>query len=192
MSDPKTHWRRVRVRWTDGRQRLLDLATGTAIWTNSGQPVVPIRWVIIRDSLGRFEPQALLSSNQSLDERDILCWFLQRWQAEVTFEDVRAHLGVESQRQWSDLAIERTTPVLLGLYSWITLAAHALYPDGKLPIRTSAWYPKTEATFSDAIAATRRVLWPSSGFLMSPAQTDLVKIPRRLHDVLMESLAYAA
>jgi len=192
LSDSDTHWRRVRVTWTDGRQRLVDLATGTAVWTNSGQPVVPIRWVIIRDSLDRFEPQALLASDPTIDERDILCWFLQRWQAEVTFEDVRAHLGVESQRQWSDLAIQRTTPVLLGLYSWVTLAAHALHPDGKLPIRTAAWYSKPEATFSDAIAATRRVLWPWSSFLTSPSQTDIVQIPRHFSDVLMDSLCYAA
>ena len=140
----------------------------------------------------RFEPQALLASQPSVNERDVLRWFLQRWQAEVTFEDVRAHLGVETQRQWSDLAIQRTTPVLLGLYSWITLAAHGLFPDGQIPIRTAAWYPKTEATFSDVIAAIRRVLWPSTIFLVSPPETDMVKIPRRLHDTLMESLAYAA
>jgi hypothetical protein len=192
LTDPKTTWRRVRLTWTDGRVRLVDLATGTAVWTNTGQPVVPIRWVLIRDSMQRFEPQALLSSDPSVDERDVLCWFLQRWQAEVTFEDVRAHLGVETQRQWSDLAIERTTPVLFGMYSWITLAAHALAPDGQLPIRTAAWYLKQEATFSDAIATIRRVLWPSTVFLMSPPQTDIIEIPRLLHDALMDSACYAA
>lgn len=192
LSDPKTAWRRVRVTWTDGRQRCVDLATGTAIWTSPGQPIVPLRWVLIRDSKNRFELQALLCSDPTVNERNILCWYLMRWQAEVTFEDVRTHLGVETQRQWSDLAIARTTPVLLGLYSWVTLAAHALAPDGQLPIRTAAWYDKPEATFSDAIAATRRALWPSRGFLMSPPETDMVEIPRHIHDILLDSLCYAA
>ena len=41
---------------------------------------------------------------------------------------VRTHLGVETQRQWSDLAIARTTPALLGLFSWTTLAAGCRHP----------------------------------------------------------------
>ena len=32
-----------------------------------------------------------------------------------TFQEEREHLGVETQRQWSDLAMPRPTPVLLGL-----------------------------------------------------------------------------
>lgn len=192
LDDPTTIWRRVRVKWSDGRYRYLQLATGTAIWTGPGKPVIPLRWVLIRDPRGRFEPQALLSSEPSLDERQILCWYLQRWQAEVTFEDVRAHLGVETQRQWSDLAIARTTPVLLGLYSWITLAALALFPDGKLPFRTAAWYEKSEATFSDAIAATRKAMWSAQNFDMSPNRTDMSEIPRPVLEALLDSLCYAA
>jgi hypothetical protein len=192
LDDPTTIWRRVRVKWYDGCYRYLELATGTAIWTGSGKPVIPLRWVLIRDPKGRSDPQALLSSDPSLDERQILCWYLQRWQAEVTFEDVRAHLGVETQRQWSDLAIARTTPVLLALYSWITLAAHALFPEGDLPIRTAAWYEKSEATFSDAIAAVRRVMWPAQSFYMSPKRTDMLEIPRPVFELFVDSLCYAA
>jgi hypothetical protein len=58
---------------------------------------------------------------------DILQWFVSRWQLEVTFQDARAHLGIETQRQQrSDLAILRTTPALLGLFSLVTLGAHDL------------------------------------------------------------------
>lgn len=94
-----------------------------AFWYHSGLPVVPIRWVLVRDPDGKFKPQALLSTNQNYEPKQILEWFVRRWQIEVTFEEVRKHLGMETQRQWSDLAIVRTTPTLLGLFSLITMLA---------------------------------------------------------------------
>ena len=85
--------------------------------------------------------------------------FVNRWPLEVTFEEARAQLGLETQRQWSDRAIERTTPALLGLFSLVVLLAHALYPTGDLPLPQAAWYPKTHATFHDVLALVRRRLW---------------------------------
>ena len=52
----------------------------------------------------------------------ILC---ARWSLEAIFEEGHAHLGIETQRQWSDLAIQRTTPLLFGLYSLVTLFGQA-------------------------------------------------------------------
>ena len=80
-------------------------------------PTVPIRWVLVRDPEGKFDSQALLCTNQEIAPVQILEWFVRRWQIEVTFQEVRAHLGVETQRQWDALAIARTTPTLLGLFS---------------------------------------------------------------------------
>ena len=57
---------------------------------------------------------------------------------EVTFEEGRAHLGIETQRQWSDRAIERSTPLLFGLYSLVTLFGRALHPDGQIPVAQAA------------------------------------------------------
>src|SRR5438876_502023 len=71
---------------------------------------------------------------------------VKRWSLEVTYEESRAQLGVETQRQWSDLAIERSTPCLLGLYSLVVLLGHALHPDGQIPVQQAAWYRKTQAT----------------------------------------------
>ena len=111
---------------------------------------------------------------------------------EVTFEEVRAHLGVETQRQWSEKAIARTTPCLLGLYSLISLLAARLLKRRKLPTRGAAWYAKRSATFSDTIAFVRRFLWDHQHFQMSATTSDMIKVPRSLLERLTETLCYAA
>jgi hypothetical protein len=155
-------------------------------------PIVPIRWVLIRDVAGKFEPQALLSTDLTLSAQQIVEWFVLRWQLSVTFEEARAHLGVETQRQWSDLAIMRSTPALLGLFSLITLFAHQLLQERDLPVRQAAWYPKTVATFSDTLAFVRQQLWPVSISWMSPTKGDVVIIPKVLFERLTDTLAFAA
>jgi hypothetical protein len=110
------------------------------VWFHSGQPAVPIRWVLIRDPQGQFKPQALLCTDPRVKPEQIIQWFVLRWQLEVTLEEARAHLGMETQRQWSDKAIVRTTPALLALFSLITVLAHQKARHGRLPIRRTAWY----------------------------------------------------
>ncbi len=114
------------------------------------------------------------------------------WAIEVTFHEVRDHLGVETQRQWSDRAIRRVTPALLGLFSFVTLLAHDQITAGACPVRQAAWYPKHAPTFSDALALVRRSLWAQTTFCMSPPEDDIVKVPRALVEHLSEMLCYAA
>jgi hypothetical protein len=108
----------------------------------------------------------------------IVKWFVLRWLVEATFQEARAHLGMETQRQWSDLAIARTTPALLGLFSLVTLLAHQLASRDQLPVREAAWYAKPWPTFSDALAAVRYQLWHHQDFHLSLSDADVVKIPR--------------
>ena len=190
LLDPNTVWQRCEVRWYGGGTRLVELASGTAVWYHAGLPVVPIRWVLIRDPLGKFEAQALLCTDLTVAPAQIVAWFILRWQVEVTFEEVRRHLGVETQRQWSDLAILRTTPALLGLFSLVTLLVHHLLQGKDLPTRRAAWYQKATPSFSDALAFLRLELWPARVIWRSPAQTDMVEIPRGLLDCLTETLAF--
>jgi len=192
LSDPRTVWERHTVQWYGGTTRQVDLASGTAVWYHSGKPVVPLRWVLIRDVLGQFEPQALLSTDQEVAAPQIVEWFVLRWQVEVTFEEARAHLGMETQRQWSDLAILRTTPALLGLFSLVTVFAHQLLQGQVLTVRQAAWYQKALPTFSDTLALVRRELWPVSISWMSGAKDDVVIIPKLLFDRLTDTLAFAA
>jgi len=193
LLDGKTRWQRVVVpRWYAHAARPIEIASDTAVWYHAGLPVVPLRWVLIRDPLGRFEPQALLSTQPEMAPLDVVQYFVQRWQLEVTFEEMRRHLGMETQRQWSALAIARTTPVLLALYSLITLLATRLVQHRVLPIRQAAWYRKTLPTFSDALAAVRRHWWRSIGLSTSSRERDVIKVPRRVFQRLHEAACYAA
>lgn len=192
LADPKTEWEQLTLAWYGRTTRTVELASGTAVWYHAGVPVVPIRWVLIRDGEGKFEPQALLSTDLSLSAQQIVEWFVMRWQLEVTFEEARAHLGVETQRQWSNLAILRTTPALLALFSLVTLFAHQLLQRHSLPVRQAAWYQKELATFSDTLAFVRQHLWPVSISWMSGANPDVVIIPKALFERLIDTLAFAA
>jgi hypothetical protein len=192
LNDPTTIWQDTIVHWYGGATRRVQLATATAVWYHSGMPPVAIRWVLIRDGEGKFESQALLSTNQDLTAVQIVEWFVMRWQLEVTFEEARAHLGIETQRQWSDKAIARTTPLLLGLFSLVSLFAHHLLQGQELPTRQAVWYTKELPTFSDTLAFVRQHLWPVSISWMSPEEADMAKIPRSLLDRFTDALAYAA
>ena len=157
------------------------------MWHHAGLPVVPIRWVLVRDPLGRFNPQALLCTDPGQNPEQVLRWFVQRWQLEATFQEVRAHLGVETQRQWSDLAIARTTPCLLGLFSLVTLLAAQLSPKARKAVMTAAWYRENRPTFGDTLAAVRRHFWQEQGFTMSSRACDV----RKLRPALREGITYA-
>ncbi len=163
--------------------------SGTAPWHHPGKQV-PVRWVLVRDVAGEFEPQAFLCTDQAADPFTILQLFVRRWSVEVTFAEVRRHLGVETQRQWSDLAIARTTPCLLALFSLVTLWASDLAARGLVQPRPAAWHAKHAITFSDALAAVRRQLWIAQAFSTSPHAQNMTTIPRALLDSLTETACY--
>jgi len=191
--DRKTRWQKLKVtNWYGEGERVVEIVSRTCVWYHRGLPPVPIRFVLVRDPQEKFSTQALLSTKLAAEPCEILAWFVRRWQMEVTFEEVRAHLGVETQRQWSDLAIARTTPCLLGLHSLISLLAARLLKQQPLPARGAAWYAKRSATFSDTIAFVRRFLWSHQHFQMSATEANMIKIPRSLLERLTETLCYAA
>ncbi len=192
LHDPNTVWQKHTLSWYGGTTREMEMATGTALWYQSPIPPVVIRWVLIRDPQDQYEPMALLCTDQQAEAVQIVEWFVLRWTVEVTFHEVRAHLGVETQRQWSDLAILRTTPALLGLFSLVTIFAHQLLGEHPFPVRQAAWYSKALPTFSDTLAFVRQHLWPSTFFSVSSPDADTVQIPRALFDRFVETLAFAA
>jgi hypothetical protein len=190
--DPDTAWATLTVPWYGGGTAQVEAATGTARWYHPGDPTVALRWVLLRDPAGQFAAQALLSTDPTVRPAQIVAWFVARWPLEVTFHAVRAHLGVETQRQWSDLAILRTTPALLGLFSLVTLVAHARLDGQPLPVRQAAWYAKTAPTCSDTLAVVRQLLWPVTVSSTSPSSDEVIEIPRDLFDRLTDTLAFAA
>jgi hypothetical protein len=191
LTNPRTRWQRVNVKWYDAQQRLMEITSQTAVWYHPGKPVVPIRWVLVRDPSGTYEPLALLCTKLDYSALQIVNWFVRRWQMEVTFEEARRHLGLETQRQWSDQAITRTTPLLLGLFSWLTLVAHHLRLSQPVSVRQAAWYLKDRPTFADALAWGRLALWQTAlTFSMSDPPPDMVKIPASGLHCLLNLVCY--
>lgn len=169
----------------------MDVLTGTALWHRDGEDPLPIRWVLLRDPSGKRSPFALFCTDPTVPLLQIVAWYVSRWNIEGTFEEVRAHPGLETQRQWSTLAIARTTPCLLGLFSFVVLMAHTLHPD-HLPTRQAAWYPKAEPTIVDALAADRRSLWAQLHSPTPPAALGSLNSTSPLFDMLIEVACYAA
>jgi hypothetical protein len=191
LDNPKTVWKKLAVPdWYGEGSKEVEIVSDTAVWFHNGLPPLPIRWVLIRDPKGCFKPQALLCTDLTLQPEQIGAWFVMRWRVEVTFHEVRTHLGVETQRQWSDLAIVRTTPILLGLFSLVTLLAHTHARRGKLPVRQAAWYTKPLPTFSDALALVRQNLWQHLYFQPSHFQGEVRKIPVKALECLRNAVCY--
>ena len=192
--DPSTLWKPITLaNWYGSEARTVEIASETAVWYSTGLFAVPVRWVLIRDPRRKFRTQALLCTALEADPQKILSWFVMRWQLEVTFQEVRRHLGFETQRQWSDMAIRRTTPSLLGLFSVITLFADRQMRRAAGAFRRRvAWYHKRHPTFADALALVRRELWAQKTFYGLPVQSDTVKVPRAYLERLTDVLCYAA
>jgi hypothetical protein len=191
--DPSTAWTPAVVdNWYGSGERTVEVASATAVWYSTGLPAVPIRWVLVRDPQGAFPTQALLCTDLAAQPEQILRWFVLRWQMETTFQEARRHLGVETQRQWSEMAIRRTTPALLALFSLVSLFAHQRMMQSMEPVRRAAWYRKPSPTFSDALALVRQELWAQATFRRSPRDRDTVEVPREFVEHLTETLCYAA
>jgi DDE superfamily endonuclease len=192
-ADPHTTWTELTVaHWYGAGQRTVEVVSATAGWYHSGLPPVPLRWVLIRDPQEHSPTQALLCTDLAVTPDQILAWFVQRWQLEVTFEEARRHLGLETQRQWSAAAIRRTTPVLLGLFSLVTLLAHQPLRGPVGVVRQATWYSKRDPTFADALALVRRDIWQHQAFSTSPCTGEIVELPRAIFDRLTETLCYVA
>jgi DDE superfamily endonuclease len=191
---PNTVWKPTKIAdWYGSEERVVEVASEMAVWYSTGLFAVPVRWVLVRDPRGEFKTQALLCTDLGADPQKILSWFVRRWQLEVTFQEMRRHLGFETQRQWSEMAIGRTTPALLGLYSVVTLFAHQRMRQATSALRRqAAWYHKRHPTFADALAMVRKELWASATFYGSPAETDPVKVPRAFVERLTDAVCYAA
>jgi hypothetical protein len=177
--------------WYGDGPRKAEVTTDTAVWYHARKVPVPTRRVLIRDLAQSFGPQVLLSTNLGHRPEQMLTWFIRRWTMEVTLEAARAHLGIETQRQWHAQAITRIPPALLSLYSIVTLTAPQLLQKGALILRTTAWYAKVHSTFCDAIALVRQHVWAHMHFSTSQQETDMIQIPRVLFERFLDVVCSA-
>jgi len=173
LESEKTPWQESEVRWYRGRKKKVQYVTTTCLWSPVGGEAIPIRLVVLKDPNGQFESAALMSTDVTLSALEIITEFVKRWAIEVTFREAREHLGIETQRQWSNKAIARETPALFALYSIVILIGLQL---GKIPVRTAAWYSKQCNTFSDVLVEVRRILWRDKYFLQVVETGDLIEM----------------
>jgi hypothetical protein len=187
-----TAWETVEVDWYGGQRKPLWVFSRTALWYTPRQPPVAIRYVLVADPAGKLRIEAFFCTDLEATPVEILPWVVMRWSVEVTFEEARAHLGFETQRQWSDKAIARTTPVLLGLFSLVTLLVLQLSQSEPIPVPVTAWYRKAEPTFADCLALVRQHLWRARYLVHSTPEAECVQCPREALDLLIHGVPLAA
>jgi hypothetical protein len=141
-------------------------------------PPVEIRLVIVCAPDGKLRLEACCCTDRQATPGHILAGVVRRWSVEVTCEEARAHGGLETQRQGSDLAIARTTPVLLALGSRVPLLALRLSQGGPMPVETTAWYHTTEPPCVNCWALVRRHLWRARHWVNSATEPEFVPCPR--------------
>jgi hypothetical protein len=187
-----TPWELLEIPWYGGQCKLMQVFSRTGLWHRRGQDPVAIRYVLARDPEGQQPDAAYFCTDERFEPEEILKYVVQRWSVEVTFEEARAHLGLETQRQWSDLAIARATPVLLGLFSVVTLAALRCSEAGLLSAEQTAWYAKPEPTFSDCLRLVRGRIWQARISGTSEDEAEMIQLPRSLVEAVIQGLSIAA
>jgi hypothetical protein len=181
--------RRSVVRWYGGGARLVSLTSSTGHWYKSGRGLVPLRWVFVRDREGTHRDEYFYTTDPAMSPESIVGHYAWRWNIETTFQEARAHLGLETTRGWCRLTVLRAGPCLLGLYSVVALLYAAL-PEGER--RGSVQWPgKAVVTFSDALSAVRRWLWSSWVFPQAAGSTAVQQLPEPLRALLFSALAPA-
>ena len=197
LLDPIQAWQTLTVKWYGGEQRTIECLTFECLWYHAGERPLRLRIVLVKTPGGKNEAETFFSTNIVNTPTQIIEWFVLRWNIEVTFAETRAHLGVETQRQWSDKAIARTTPLLMALLSILVLAAIKMHDTKKLLVQeTTSWYDKKgELTLADIVMAIRRSIWVKMYFSMSKNHEnnmDSLKITEKNANLLIYQLALAA
>lgn len=181
LTDGRVKWQEVVFsEWYGMVNKTMLITSGLAIWDSNKGVRVPVKWVLIKDPQGKLDPVLLACSKVEATAIQMVEFFVRRWRVEVTFAEVRRHLGLETQRQWSDLSIERSTPVLMALKSVVCLLAIPLFDQGKIDIQSTAWYDKVHVTFSDVLCAVRQHLWATSHFPTSHKNTHVGKLQAKI------------
>ena len=190
-ANPQAAWAEVSVPWYGGREQVMRVLTGMGLWTAPRRQPVALNYLVTRDPSGTHRDAAYFCTDGKMPPAEILAYVVRRWSLEVTFAEMRAHPGMETQRQWSDLAIARTTPVLVGLFSVVSVLAARWHGLGELKVSSSAWYAKGEPTFSDCLALTRRKIWENQIKSDPAAPHDPLKLPQPLWEAVIQALSAA-
>lgn len=184
-------WRRRTVSWYGGGERCVQIVSGQGHWYRSGAGLVALRWVFVHDCTGTHRDEYFYSTDLSLADTELIACYTGRWNIETTFQEVRAHLGLETTRGWCRRTILRAAPCLFGLYTVTALLYDAL-PQAKRDKGAILWSGKTTTTFSDALMAVRLWLWSDWVFARAEDGPAVQKLPPKIQDFLLSALASAA
>jgi hypothetical protein len=183
---------RATVGWYGGKTRRIEFVSGTGHWYKGGGGLVPVRWVFVHDVSGTHEDRYFYSTDPGLSPSRIVTLYTARWCIEVTFQEVRCHLGFDTPRNWSRTSVLRTGPCLLGLFSLVCLVYHRHTGGRGTKPAASAWYAKAEPTFSDAIATVRRLLWSETILKHADHDGAFKKLRPEIRTLLLDRLSLAA
>jgi hypothetical protein len=183
--------KRFTVNWYGGKTRRVELIWDEGHWYKAGNELVPVRWVFVHDVQGTHRDEYFYSTDPTMAPQEIVSLYTGRWSIEVTFQEVRAHLGFATPRNWSIKSVLRTAPCLLGLFSAVSLIFHRhTRGQGVRPV-SFAWYAKSQVTFGDALTCVRRLCW-AEVFQQSPKHAGVAKLSRPLRIMLLDHLSRAA
>jgi DDE superfamily endonuclease len=192
-------WKEVEIAGYDGKKKRVKYLTNTSMWGADSFCPIAIRWVLVKDPTGEMDPLPLMSTDVNLTAVRMIELYVDRWGLEVTFQEARELLGVETQKQWSDKAIARTTPILMALYTIVCLIGHRLNEEAPIIVEKAAWYDKGTLTFSDLLKAVRVMVWKDNLFFRKEFSDPSVKIQlendelkESLRDLLAQMLSQAA
>jgi hypothetical protein len=154
-SEPDARWETVEVAWYGGGRKSVNLLSGTGLWYRCGTKATGIKWVMMKDPEGRRDDEIIFTTETGMLPSEIIETFVCRWSLEVTFEEVRRHLGLETLRNRTYSAVSRSVPLLLGLFSFIVVWFALTGQHAKVRPNSAPWYKKTVVTFSDMFDSAR-------------------------------------
>jgi hypothetical protein len=183
--------RRLRVRWYGATRRTVEVVTGTGHWYKGGEGLVAVRWVFVHDLTGTHRAEDFFTTDPRMTPQHLIGLYTGRWSIETTFQELRAHLGLETTRGRTPATVLRAAPCLLGLFSVVALLyarlpAHSRHEGGV------TWSGKREVTFSDALSTVRRWMWVEWIFVACGHKETFTKLPDSLRETLLYALAPAA
>jgi hypothetical protein len=181
----------LRVAWYGGERRRVEVVTGRGLWYRSGHPLVPVRWVFVRDHTGTHREEYFFTTEVTMSPQAVIETYTGRWNIETTFQEARSYLGLETTRGRVRNTVLRAEPCLLALYT-VVVWLYAELPVRNQRVRGVAWLRKSDVTFSDAITAVRRYLWVEGVFSMTGHREAFQKLGGPLREILLQGLAPAA
>ena len=178
LNDKKQKWVNMQIPWYSGATRNANVLTGTCLWYHNTVGGVPIRWILIKDPAGEKKPTALLVTDLTVCAEQGIAFFVGRWPIETTFQEINAHLGLETIHTWSDISVNRTAPSIIASYSLACLLVNETVKTTGIEItpQCTAWYEKKTVTFSDVMVYLKMLILNKKYFSQSEKLPMLEKI----------------